>query len=152
MTVWRYQTCKTIDINASIEHVYAIASDPKMVPSYAPEVRKIEVLKDVGDESLLVRSYFNLGGLTFPSLYRYHYRRPRYYAGIQERGRLLRGYFRFSFAAEGDRTSVSHTEGILSSVPGLARIAGIIYFRLLSRRGMEQELRRLKALVEWASR
>ena len=152
MSIWRYNSCERIEINAPVEAVYAIASDPEMVPLYAPEVRRIEVVQrepnGIEQQSLLVRSYFTVGGLTFPTLYRYMYRAPRYYGGIQVRGRLARGYFRFSFSTDGDRTIVSHSEGILSNVPGLARMAGWIYFRLLSRDGIEQELRRLKALVE----
>ena len=150
--MWRYQTCEKVEINARVEQVYAIASDPKMVPVYAPEVAKIEVLNGAGQEQVLVRSYFKVAGLTFPTLYRYHYRAPRYYGGFQQGGRLLRGYFKFVFIAEGNRTVVSHTEGILSIVPGLAFIAGFIYVHLLSRHGIQQELAKLKELVENSER
>ena len=148
MGVWRYQTCGTIEINASAEQVYALVSNPDVVPSYAPEIRKIEVVKHFGNGSVLVRSYFKVGGMTFPCLYRYQYRPPRYYGGFQRGGKLLRGYFSFSFTAAGGRTKISHTEGLLSSVPGLASVAGFIYFRLLSRHGIEQELAKVKELVE----
>ena len=150
--MWRYNSCERIEIDAPVEQVYAIASDPEMVPRYAPEIRRIEVVQRernaTEQQSLLVRSYFTVGGRTFPTLYRYVYRAPRHYSGIQVRGSLLRGYFRFSFTAQGDGTIVSHCEGMLSRVPGLAQVAGLFYFRLLSRGGIEQELRRLKALVE----
>jgi hypothetical protein len=43
---------------------------------------------------------------------------------------------------------VSHTEGILSVIPCLAWIVGFIYFRVIARGGVEEELGRLRSLIE----
>jgi hypothetical protein len=71
-----------------------------------------------------------------------------HYSGVQERGRFLRGYFNLTFRRDGNRTVVSHTEGILSAIPCLAWIAGFVYFRIIARGGVEEELGRLRCLIE----
>jgi hypothetical protein len=148
MNVWRYQTRERLEIDAPVEHVYGVASDPKSVPSYAPEVARIEVLKRLGEGRVLVRSHLKIARMTFGFLYLYHYRAPTHYSGVQEKGALLRGFFTLTFSPRGDRTIVSHTEGLLSRVPFFAWVAGFIYFRVVARGGMGMELDRLKALVE----
>jgi hypothetical protein len=148
MNVWRYQTYQQMEIDAPIERVYAVASNPQIVPSYAPEIARIEIVKRLSEHIVLARSYLKVAGLTFAYLYRYHYRPPTYYSGVQERGKILRGYFNLSFKAQGNRTTVSHTEGVLSSIPWLAWIVGFIYFHIIARGGIVEELGRLKSLVE----
>ena len=148
MNVWRYQICESLKIDAPVEQVYALASDPEMVPSYAPEVARIEVLRRLSEHMILVRSYLKVARLTFGLLYRYHYRPPTHYSGVQEGGGLLRGYFTLSFRSCGAGTTVAHTEGVLSPLPLLAWIVGFIYFRIMARGGMGEELGRLKKLVE----
>lgn len=147
MNPWRYQVRESIEIDAPVERVYALASDPEMVPSYAPEVARIEVVRRLSDHSVLVRSHLKFARVTVGFLYRYHYRPPRHYSGVQERS-LVRGYFTLSFRPSGRGTTVSHAEGILSPVPLLAWVVGFIYFRVVSRGGMKDELGRLKRLVE----
>jgi len=148
MNVWRYQTSRQLEIDAPIEQVYATASSPALVPSYAPEIARIEVEKRLSDHTVLARSYLKVAGMTLAYLYRYHYRPPTHYSGVQERGRLLRGYFSLTFQTRGSRTVVSHTEGILSAIPCLAWIAGFVYFRIIARGGVEEELGRLRCLIE----
>jgi hypothetical protein len=148
MNVWRYQICERLEIDAPVERVYDLASDPEIVPAYAPEIARIEVLRRLSEHLVLVRSYLKVAGLTRGFLYRYHYRPPTHYSGVQEGASLLRGYFTLSFRSCGDGTSVSHTEGVVSRVPLLAWIVGFIYFHVLARGGMEEELGRLKRLVE----
>ena len=131
MNVWRYQTSQQLEIDAPIEQVYATASSPDLVPSYAPEIARIEVEKRLSEHTVLARSYLKVAGLTLAYLYRYHYRPPTHYSGVQERGRFLRGYFNLTFQTRGSRTVVSHTEGILSVIPCLAWIVGFIYFRVI---------------------
>jgi hypothetical protein len=148
MNIWRYQICESLEINAPVEQVYAFASDPDTVPSYAPEIARIEIVKRLSEHLVLVRSYLKVAGLTCGFLYRYHYRRPTSYSGVQEGGGLLRGYFTLNFKSSGRGTTVSHTEGILSPIPFFAWISGFIYFQMIARGGMEDELGRLKNLVE----
>lgn len=148
MNVWRYQTSQQLEIDAPIDRVYATASSPDLVPSYAPEIARIEVEQRLSEHTVLARSYLKIAGLTLAYLYRYHYRPPTHYSGVQERGRLLRGYFNLTFRQNGNRTLVSHTEGILSAIPFLAWIAGFVYFRIVARGGVEEELDRLRCLIE----
>ena len=148
MNVWRYQICASLEIEAPVEQVYALASDPEMVPSYAPEVARIEVVRRLSEHLVLGRSYLRVAGLTWGFLYQYHYRPPTPYSGVQEGGGLLRGYFTLSFRSCGRGTTVSHTEGVLSPIPLLAWISGFIYFHILARGGLGDELGRLKNLVE----
>ena len=148
MNIWRYQIGERLEIDAPVEQVYALASDPVMVPSYAPEIARIEVVRRLNEHTILVRSYLKVARLTFCFLYRYHYRPPVHYSGVQEGGGLLRGYFNLSFRSCGSGTMVAHTEGILSPIPLLAWFVGFIYFRLVARGGMGDELGRLKNLVE----
>jgi hypothetical protein len=148
MNVWRYQICDSVNIDAGIERVYALASDPEMVPSYAAEISRIEVVKRMSDNRILVKSYLKIAGLTRAFLYQYHYRSPTHYSGIQQDGWLLRGYFNLSFRTCATGTTVSHTEGILSPVPLVAWLFGFVYFQLMTRGGIEEELSRLKRLVE----
>ena len=148
MNVWRYQICDSLEIDAPVEQVYALASDPEMVPSYAPEVARIEVVRRLSEHLVLVRSYLKVAGLTCGFLYQYHYRPPTHYSGVQEGRGLLRGYFTLSFRSCGSGTTVSHTEGVLSPIPLFAWISGFIYFHILARGGMRAELGRLKNLVE----
>ena len=148
MSVWRYQICERLEIDAPVERVYSLASDPEMVPSYAPEVARIEVVRRVSEHVVLVKSYLKVAGLTLGYLYRYHYRPPTHYSGVQEGGGLLRGYFTLSFSSCGSSTTVCHTEGILSPIPLMAWLVGFIYFHVMARGGMGEELGRLKNLVE----
>ncbi|MDT4968200.1 MAG: Polyketide cyclase / dehydrase and lipid transport [Acidobacteriota bacterium] len=148
MKVRRYQMSDEIEVCAPVEKAYAIASDPEIVPSYAPEIARIELIKRLDEHRALVRISLRIFKLTLTYLYRYHYRSPTHYGGTQERGRLLRGYFNFTFKSRGDRTLISHSEGILSPVPCLAGLVGFVYFRVLSHRGVRDELRNLKALIE----
>lgn len=148
MRTRRYQIRDEVEIDAPIEQVYAIAADPESVPSYAPEIAKIELVKRLDERSALVRSHLRIGGMTFVQLYKYHYSPPTHYSGVQENGRLLRGYFSLALQPRGERTIVSHAEGILSAVPLLARLAGFIYFRILARGGVARELGKLKSLTE----
>src|SRR2546423_3047044 len=148
MKMRRYQVYDEIEIVAPIEQVYAIAADPESGPSYVPEIARIELVNRLNERSALVRSYVRVGRLTFAYLYRYSYRPPTHYSGVQESGRFLRGYFSLVFRSRGDRTLVSHAEGILSPVPFLATVIGFIYFRLLAGVGAKEELGRLKSLVE----
>jgi hypothetical protein len=148
MNVWRYQVCERVEIDAPVEHVYTFASDPSVVPSYAPEVVRIEEVKRLSAHTVLVMSYLKVARLTFGFLYRYHYRPPTHYSGVQEGRGLLRGYFTLRFDPAGSGTAVSHTEGILSPVPLFAWVAGFVYFRVLARGGMREELGRLKSLAE----
>ncbi len=148
MNFRRYQICESLKIDAPVEQVYALASDPEVVPRYAPEIARIEVVRRLGEHTVLVRSYLKVARLTFGFLYRYHYRPPTHYSGVQEGWGLLRGYFNLSFRPCDGGTSVSHTEGILSPIPLLAWGAGFVYFRVVARGGMREELGRLKKLVE----
>jgi len=148
MNIWRYQICESTEIDAPVDEVYAFASDPDTVPSYAPEIARIEILKRMSEHLVLVRSYLKVAGLTWGFLYRYHYRPPTSYSGVQEGGALLRGYFTLNFKSCGSGTTVAHTEGVLSPIPFLAWISGFIYFQMVARGDMEQELGRLKNLVE----
>jgi hypothetical protein len=148
MKMWRYEVTDQIEVSAPVEEVYAIATDPQIVPSYAPEIARIELLQRLDERRVVVRSYLRVCKLTFIYLYRYHYLQPTHYSGVQERGSLLRGYFTFTFQSKGDRTVISHAEGILSPVPCLARLVGFVYFRGLTHQGLRAELRNLKNLVE----
>ncbi len=148
MNVWRYQICESVEIDAPLEKVYSLASNPELVPSYAPEIARIELVRSLSEHLVLVRSYLKVMWLTFGSLYRYHYRPPTHYSGVQEGRGLIRGYFTLSFSSCGTGTSVSHTEGIFSPIPLLAWVVGFIYFQLMSHGGLGDELSRLKQLVE----
>ena len=148
MNMWRYQTCEELEIDAPIERVYLFASDPETVPAYAPEIARIDVVERLSGHMVLVKSYPKVAWLTFGCLYRYHYRAPTHYSGVQERGRILRGYFTLTFRSQGEHTIVSHTEGVLSPIPCLAWLAGFTYFRIMARGGLGEELERLKCLVE----
>src|SRR5437588_12549201 len=120
----RYQISDRIEIRAPVEQVYAAAADPDLVPSYAPEVVRIERVRRISDRVELVRSHIRVSKLTFAYLYRYCYRPPGHYSGVQEGGGLFRGYFSLSFRPQGDGTLVSQVDGILSPMPGLARALG----------------------------
>lgn len=148
MNFWRYQICESLEIEAPVEQVYAFASDPNTVPSYAPEIARIEIVKTLSEHLVLVRSFLKVAGLTLSFLYRYHYRRPTSYSGVQEGGGVLRGYFTLNFIPSGRGTTVSHTEGLLSPIPFFAWISGFIYFQMMARGGMEEELGKLKSIVE----
>ena len=124
--------------------VYRVAADPAVVPRYAREVRRIEILGRDGDRAR-VRVHLRVGPLTLRPVYRYVYRPPRLYAGVQEGGGLVRGFFGMTFRPEGAGTRVAHVEGIRSPLPLLARALGRAVLR---RRAIEQELARLKRLVE----
>jgi hypothetical protein len=148
MKVWRYQVSESVLIDAPVDAVYALATDPQMVPSYASEVARIEVVKKLNEHLVMVMSYLKIAGITRGFLYQYHYRPPSHYSGVQQHGRLLRGYFNLRFTACERGTTVSHTEGVLSRIPLLAWLSGFLYFRIIARGGMAEELRKLKSLVE----
>src|SRR5687767_9489511 len=144
-----YEQRATITIAAPVERVYAIASDPLIVPEYAHEIRRIEILSDDGRGGREVRSHIRVLGLTVPFRYRYWYRPPVHYGGVQTRGALVQGYFTLRFrAVDENTTEVDHVEGIASRIPLLAAIVGWTWFTLLSRDGVGAELAKLKELVE----
>ena len=144
----RYAEQGRVEIQARIEQVYRIATDPDLVPRYAHEVAGIETLHWLDPRTRLVRSHVRVGPVRIRFVYRYRYRPPTHYSGVQQGGRLLRGYFTFAFEARGDCTLVTHAEGVLSPMPGLAAVAGLVYFRGLGGDGVRGELERLKELVE----
>ena len=148
VSLWRYQVSESLEIDAPVGRVYVLASDPEVVPSYAPEIARIEVVGRLAGHRVLARSYLKVARLTFGFLYRYHYRPPVHYSGVQEGGGPVRGYFTLRFSPCGGGTTVSHTEGVLSSIPLLAWVVGFIYFRVMARGGMGEEFGRLKSLVE----
>jgi len=148
MNIWRYQVSESLLIDAPVEQVYAFASNPEMVPAYASEIVEIEVVRRLSEHLVLVKSHLKIAGLTRAFFYQYHYRSPTHYSGVQQGSDLLRGYFTLSFRSCGTGTTVSHTEGILSRVPLVAWLIGFIYFRVMARGGMPEELERLKRLVE----
>ena len=148
MNIWRYQMRMSVEIAAPVEQVYALASNREMVPRYAREIDKIEVVTRLSDERVLVKSYLKIAGMTRAFFYVYHYRPPTHYSGVQQQGGLMRGYFTLTFRSSGSGTTVSHTEGILSPLPFVAWFVGLIYFHLISRDGMRAELERLRTLVE----
>jgi|SRR5215216_235867 len=147
----RYTQRGQIEINAPVEQVYAVATDPTMVPLYVPEITRIEVLQKLPSGEELVRSHIKVGRFSIPYLYRYRYIPFKYYGGVQEYGRIFRGYFGLRFRRRGDKTRVIHTEGIVSSLPGMAWVVGFIYFGILARCATGEELNRLKVLVETGS-
>src|SRR5437762_657028 len=106
MNVWRYQIGERLEIEAPVERVYDFAANPELVPAYAPEIARIEVVRRLSEHTVLVRSYLKVARLTFGFLYRYHYRPPTHYSGVQEGGGLLRGYFTLTFRARGSGTTV----------------------------------------------
>jgi Polyketide cyclase / dehydrase and lipid transport len=148
MNIWRYQIRESVEIDAPVEQVYTLASNPEVVPVYAPEISRIEIVRRLTEHKVLVKSYLKVAGLTRAFLYLYHYGPPTRYSGVQQDGRFLRGYFTLSFRSSGTGTNVSHTEGILSPIPLVAWIVGFIYFHVMTRGGMREELGRLKSLAE----
>ena len=148
MSVWRYQVSDVIEVAAPIEQTYAIASDPTCVPSYESGIDRIEVVQRLDQHTTIGRSFLRILGRPVAFLYRYHFRAPSHYSGVQEGRGLVRGYFTMTFRTSSRGTTVSHTEGLVSPIPFLAWAAGFLYFRLLSRGGIAVELGRLKALVE----
>ena len=148
MNIWRYQTGEQLEIDAPIDRVYAVASNPEVVPSYAPEIARIELVERLSEHTVIVRSYLRVANLTLPYLYRYHYRAPTHYSGVQQHGKILRGFFTLTFTEQGNGTAVLHTEGFFSAIPCFAWIIGFIYFHIVARGGVKEELGRLKKLVE----
>lgn len=138
-----YRACAELNIAAPIESVYDTAVDPALVPRYAPEVRKFQLIEAPdGEVHRLV--HLAVGPLILRARYRYIYRRPTSYAGFQLDGRLLHGFFSMTFHPQDGGTLVRHVEGIRSPVPLLARAAGVL---VLSRRSIAAELDRLRELV-----
>lgn len=143
----RYQVRARALIPAPVERVFDVASDPALIPLYADEIDRIDLLRRRGDGQAIVRSWLRLFGMKIAYRYRYRYRRPRSYSGVQAGRALVRGYFIFSFRPQGQSTVVQHVEGLESAVPGLALLAGTIYFRLLGRGDLRPEVERLAQLV-----
>lgn len=133
MSVWRYQISGRIEIAAPIEPTFAIASDPNRVPLHESGIDRIHVVERVDQHTTIGRSVLRIMGRSVGFLYRYHFRPPSHYSGVQEGHGLLRGYFTMAFQPSSRGTTVSHTEGLVSSVPFLAWAAGLVYFRLLPR-------------------
>jgi uncharacterized protein YndB with AHSA1/START domain len=145
---YRYVERAEVEIAAPIGRVYAVSTDPTLVPRYAHEVASIDVLERPDERTAIVCSHLHLGPARVGFRYRYRYRPPTHYIGVQLGRGLVRGYFTFAFEARGDATVVSHAEGVVSKFPGLAALAGFVYFRALGGDGVHGELERLKALVE----
>ncbi len=149
MRARRYEHRDRIQIAAPIARVFAVASDPEMVPRYAGEVRRIETLSVDSRGGREVLSHIRMAGMTVRFRYRYRYSPPHFYGGVQRGGGPVRGYFTMRFHAIGeDATEVEHVEGIVSGVPMLARIVGWLWFNVLSPDGVDDELLKLKTLVE----
>lgn len=142
----RFQARATRTIDASIDRVWAIAADPRSAPRFAPEIRRIEDRGPADDGDRLMRCYMRAGPIRYSALFRYRRRPTRLWSGRQVGGAWLGGYFAFVFHPCGDRTRVTHVEGVRSRVPGLARGFGWLYYRALRRRKLDRELDRLAAL------
>jgi hypothetical protein len=143
-------------IDAPIERVYAVASDPQMVPKYAGEIVRIThragFARSGRGATRFVQSHIRVCGFTIPFDYRYRFVPPTHYSGVQIGRALVRGFFwmRFKSIDDGAATEVQHVEGITSRIPLLARFAGWIWFRLLAPDGPGDELRGLQQLIESA--
>jgi uncharacterized membrane protein len=62
MNLCRYQVSENVHIDAPVEHAYEIASDPELVPSYAHEIDRIEIVERFTEHRVLVKSYLKLPG------------------------------------------------------------------------------------------
>ena len=62
MNVRRYQICASPEIGAPAVQIYALASDPEMVPVHAPEAARIEVVRRLSEHRALVKSYLKVAG------------------------------------------------------------------------------------------
>src|SRR5687767_923927 len=100
MRMWRHQVRATLAIEAPIERVFDVATDPQLVPRYADEIARIDVLDRPNSMEAAVRSLLKVGPLRLPFRYCYRYRRPRQYSGFQIGRWPLRGYFVFSFRSQ----------------------------------------------------
>src|SRR5205085_10303843 len=88
MKMRRYQVSDQIEVCAPVEEVYAIATNPEIVPSYAREIERIELVQRLDERRALVKSHLRIFKLTLRYLYRYYYRSPTHYSGVQARGSL----------------------------------------------------------------
>lgn len=147
-SVRRYQVRDEILIRRDVEDVYALATNPATVPAYAPEIARIESVARLSPGAEIVVSHLRVAGLSIRQRYRYRYVRPRRYFGVQERRWPFRGFFGFTFREHPEGTLVSHHEGIMSSVPFLAMLLGVIYFRVLAPGGVREELEGLRRIAE----
>lgn len=143
----RRQVIAEIDIDAPIGVVYAIATNVEQVARYEPEIERIDVVDETPGQERLVDVRFRVLGVRLRQRYRHALRPPRLYAGVRTGG-WLRGWFTMRFKSVMGGTRVTHAEGFRSPIPGLAFLAGFIYFSLLSPGGVRGELRRLRDLVQ----
>lgn len=135
-------------MRAPIETVYRIASDPRRAPEFAGEISRLERVRDLATGDAVMRCHMRAVGVPFKLLLRYRYRVPHSYGGHQQGRPLLGGFFTFRFRAAEGGTLVTHTEGLTSRFPGLAWVAGVVYYSALARGKIERELARLARLAE----
>lgn len=134
-------------IDAPVASVYRCAAEPGNVPRYAEEIDRIEIIDRLDATRATARSTLRLGPCRWTSTYHYRYHAPRTYAGAGVRGRA-RGFFAMTFEPARGGTRVVHTEGVTSRLPGLAPAVGCLYFGLLGKSHLHDELGRLKQLAE----
>lgn len=149
MNLYRYQVSRRVRIDAPRQRIYALATDPRTIPRFSREVRSLTLLDPPGPIRRARCRIRIAPGLAVPARYRYHYRGPAAYAGVQTHAPLVRSYFAFSFRDRGRAgTEVHHIEGFRASIPLLAPILGWLYFTLLNRHGLRTELDLLRLLAE----
>jgi hypothetical protein len=145
---WRFHLTRTRAVRAPVEAVYRIASDPRRAPEFAREISRIEPVRELTPGDAVMRCHMRAVGVPYTLLLRYHRRRPHAYGGRQQGKPWLGGFFSFRFRSTPDGTLITHTEGLTSPLPGLAWLAGVVYYGLLARGKIERELTRLARLAE----
>jgi len=145
---WRYHRRREQTVCAPVESVYRIAADPRRAPEFAREISRLEPVRDLAGGDAVMRCHMRAVGVPYTLMLRYRHRRPPSYGGRQQGRPLLGGFFTFRFRATESGTLVTHTEGLTSRIPGLAWLAGVVYYGLLARGKIERELSRLARLAE----
>lgn len=148
---WRYHVQRAHAVRAPVEAVYRIASDPHRAPEFAREISRIEPVRDLAPGDALMRCHMRAVGVPYSLLFHYHRHGPHVYGGRQQGRPLLGGFFSFRFRPTKEGTLVTHTEGLTSRLPGLAWLAGVVYYGVLARGKIERELARLARLAETES-
>jgi hypothetical protein len=146
--LWRYHRRGERAIHAPVEAVYRIVADPVRAPEFAREISCLEPVRELGPDLTLMRCHMRAVGIPCTLLLRYRRRVPHAYGGRQQGRPLLGGFFSFRLRPSRNGTLVTHTEGLTSRLPGLAWLAGVVYYGLLARGKIERELARLSRLAE----
>ena len=142
---------KSVTVDAPAEKVFDLLDDPNAIPSYTPNVERVEDVRQteqrVGDT---FRVIYKAAGMTFEEKFTItEYRRPTQLASSFENG--MKGTFVYQVSPQGEQTTL--TVDVHYELPGgpLGKAVDALLLERTNEKTIEKQLDNLRQAVQRSS-